>query len=112
NSGAEPTPPKLPQPSAIRATVSPGIPPPASATIGLAPGSLPHGPARYPQCEPYEHYSHADAPGLRGRLRPDDPRAGADGPGRTAGPAARRPGRPGPRRGRRDRRQPPVPAPG
>src|SRR6516225_9057196 len=37
NSGAEPIPPKLPQPSAIRATASPGIPPPASA----APGSLP-----------------------------------------------------------------------
>src|SRR5215831_4947681 len=40
NSGAEPIPPKLPQPSPIRATVSPGMPPPTSATSGPLRGSL------------------------------------------------------------------------
>src|SRR5580693_2264694 len=41
NSGAEPTPPKLPQPSALRATVSPGIAPPVSASPGSLPQPVP-----------------------------------------------------------------------
>src|SRR5580704_18260210 len=59
NAGAEPTPPKFPQPSAIRATVSPGIAPPASAV----PGSL-------PQLTRRVGFDCAHPSGLRGHLVP------------------------------------------